>query len=97
LRAEQPPAIPCEIGFRIKFIPFKDSHYTELLRWEQSRDAFPALIRQLEIAPIQLPDGGRSERWCLLPGSSSHVTPLGNRLVPAAKGRPTEPEAKAFG
>lgn len=67
------------------------------LRWEQGRNARPALIRQLEPVRSEPLDGGRPERWCLLPGSASGVALLGHCLVPSAKGRPAQAEAAAFG
>ena len=68
-----------------------------LLWWEQLRDAVPPLIRELKVAHSQRVGGGRSERWCLLPGPSPAMTCLGDRLVAAAKDRPVQPEVKVLG
>ena len=67
-----------------------------LLWRKQLRDAVPTLIRELKVTHFELVDAGRPERWCLLPGSSSAMTYLGNRLVTAAKGRPAKLEGEAL-
>ena len=68
-----------------------------LLWWEQTHNAIPALMRQIELVRRQPLDGGGPERWSLLPGSASGVASLGHCLMPSAKGRPVQAEAVALG
>ena len=67
------------------------------LRREQRGDARPALIGELRDGGAEDLDHERTVRGWMLVCPACRVTASGHRLVPAAKGRPGEPEAGAFG
>ena len=67
------------------------------LRRQQRGDPRPARIGELRDGGSEELDRERAVRSRILVGSACRVTASGNRLVPAAKGRPGEPEVGAFG
>ena len=68
-----------------------------LLWREQRGNARPARIGQFRDGGSEGLDHQGAERRWLLVGPACRVTASGHRLVPAAKGRPGEPDAGAFG
>jgi hypothetical protein len=68
-----------------------------LLRREQRRDARPVCIGELRNGRSEGLDRERAVRGRLLMCPTCRVTAPGDRLVPAAKGRPGEVDAAAVG